>query len=536
MSNSVLRLIFYSIASLMTGYLLFLIYPNSGIGWLAWVALIPLFLVLSTCKPISGFLYSYLAGIVCNALIFYWLFEVGKYNWFHHLILVTFLGAYFAIFGLLFSLISDRSGPLKALIVAPFLWVAVEYLRANFPLLPAPWPLLAYSQYQYIKIIQIVSFTGVYGLSFLLVLFNSTLAALVLTILNRRLHQRFFKNTSMVRKTVIAMVSVAAILIAATFGYGIYVTTQPIEGQKVEIAVVQANISQDKKWDRKYSQTIMRTYSDLTTLVSKNENKPDLIIWPESATPMAITQVPTLYSEIRKLARETDTFLFLGSASHVKFRKKKNNITYQNSAFLIDPQTADRHPIYSKIILFPFGEYAPLKNYVPWSKIGVPDIGSYQPGENYTVFQVPAFQFSATICWENGFPGLVRKLVQNGAQFIVNITNEAWFGRTAAPYQFLTYNSFRAVEHRRYVVRCTNTGVSCFIDPYGRIIARVEDKNGNDIFVKGTSSHAVTAIKKKTIYTRYGDWPVWVSIVITLIFIALALMDMAFAKFRQRRE
>jgi apolipoprotein N-acyltransferase len=299
---------------------------------------------------------------------------------------------------------------------------------------------------------------------------------------------------------------------------------------------VQANIPQNKKWDPKHAQTILREYSALTTRASKNEPKPDLIVWPESATPWAITQVPTLYSKIRKLTRETGALLFLGSTSHVKFRKTNDTIVYQNSAFLIDPHAAGRPPRYDKIVLFPFGEYIPLKEYVPWNKIGIPDIGSYQKGENYTVFKGPGYQFSATICWENGFPGLVRKLVQNGAQFIVNVTNEAWFGPTAAPYQFLTYNIFRAAEHRRYVVRCTNTGVSCFIDPYGRIVDRVMDENGRTLFVQGTASHAVTPIDTKTIYTRFGDWPVWVSIGVCLVFIVLALADMIVFGFRRTRE
>jgi apolipoprotein N-acyltransferase len=128
-----------------------------------------------------------------------------------------------------------------------------------------------------------------------------------------------------------------------------------------------------------------------------------------------------------------------------------------------------------------------------------------------------------TICWENIFPDLVRKFVSNGAQFIINITNEAWFGKTAAPFQFVSMNVFRAVENRVFVVRCANTGVSCFIDPFGRIIERVKDKSGHDIFVRGVLSRSVIPLESNTFYTRYGDWLVWVCMVFSVVFILVAL-------------
>jgi apolipoprotein N-acyltransferase len=127
-----------------------------------------------------------------------------------------------------------------------------------------------------------------------------------------------------------------------------------------------------------------------------------------------------------------------------------------------------------------------------------------------------------TICWENLFSDLVRQFVKRGAQFIVNITNEAWFGETAAPYQFLSMSVFRAVENRVYVVRCANTGISCFIDPCGRVVDRVKDENGRDIFVRGIVTGSVIPLESNTIYTRYGDWLVWLSIAF-FIFILLLL-------------
>jgi apolipoprotein N-acyltransferase len=153
---------------------------------------------------------------------------------------------------------------------------------------------------------------------------------------------------------------------------------------------------------------------------------------------------------------------------------------------------------------------------------------NYSPGTEFTVFEGPSFQFGTTICWENIFADLVRKFVKNGAQFIVNITNEAWFGKTAAPYQFVSMSVFRAVENRVYVVRCANTGVSCFIDPHGRIVDRLRDTTGRDLYVQGVLTGTVIPSDYKTIYTRYGDWFVWLC-----MGSSLALLFFAFLKRNQ---
>ena len=146
------------------------------------------------------------------------------------------------------------------------------------------------------------------------------------------------------------------------------------------------------------------------------------------------------------------------------------------------------------------------------------------PGKVFTIFETPDFRFGATICWESTFPDLVRQFVKKGAQFIVNMTNEAWFGDTEAPYQFLSSTVFRAVENRVYVVRCGNTGISCFIDPYGRIVDRVKDVNGKDVFVRGVLTGSVIPLDSKTFYTQHGDWLVWLSLICSGVFLLTALL------------
>lgn len=251
----------------------------------------------------------------------------------------------------------------------------------------------------------------------------------------------------------------------------------------------------------------MEIYTRFTEEASKD--RPSLIVWPETATPGSITTNYRLGSQVFQTARQAGVPILLGSSQHQKvMAASAGPPKYRNSAFLISPPTGRYVPLqrYDKIRLFPFGEYLPLKEWIPWHRLGVSDIKGYEPGRHYKIFETASFRFATTICWENLFPEMVSRFVMNGAQFIVNITNEAWFGKTAAPYQFLSISVMRAVENRVFVVRCANTGISCFIDPRGRIVDRVKDGNGGDVFVSGFLTRSIVLMDSKTIYTRYGDW------------------------------
>jgi apolipoprotein N-acyltransferase len=224
------------------------------------------------------------------------------------------------------------------------------------------------------------------------------------------------------------------------------------------------------------------------------------------------------------IAKKAGTNLLLGSAQHQKFESKgTRKLKLSNSAYLLNPiPEIPEIRRYDKVRLFPFGEYLPYKETLPWFLIKVEDSYSYAPGKEFTVFKLPAFRFGVTICWENVFPDLFRKFVKAGAQVMINITNEAWFGRSAAPYQLLAISVFRAVENRVYVVRCANTGVSCIIDPYGKIVNRVKDERGQDIFVRGVMTGWVIPMDSKTLYTQYGDLMVWGAFIGLVLFLIVA--------------
>ena len=482
--------------------------------------MVPLLVSISGKKPHYAFFLAFICGLAFFPGIGNWLFHVRGYRLLHHVIWSTYLAIYFGLFGLAFTFIANRWGLVPSLVASPFIWVSLEYIRSNMGFMAFPWGLLSHSQHQYPAIIQIAALTGNYGVSFLLVWVNSALAAVVLFYVPSSPSKYSLKHASML--LVIGVVLITSVLL---YGYGIVL--KPIVGKEIKVSVVQGNIGQEKKWEPKYANSIMQTYGDLTREASRDQ--PDLIVWPEAATPRAITMDVRLYGQVRDIAAKAETDLLLGSTHQDKIRERAQSlIKYANSAFLICHDGKEKDQKYDKIRLLPFGEYLPFKEIVPWSYIGIPDPGSYTSGQEFTLFECPGYRFGVTICWETIFPNFVRGFVNRGAQFLVNITNEAWFGKSAAPYQFLSMNVFRAVENRVYVVRCANTGISCFIDPCGRVVGRVRDQEGEDIFVQGVLTETILAMDSKTIYTQFGDWFAWLCILVS----ALAVIATSFKRKR----
>ncbi|UCF92577.1 MAG: apolipoprotein N-acyltransferase [Desulfobacterales bacterium] len=499
--------------------MLVLAFPRFDLGFLAWFVLVPFFFVILRSKPLGGFFFSLLFGVIFYTGIFLWMFRLPKYTPLHHILLGVYLGPLSGVFGLFVSLIARRYRPATGLFAAPFIWVCLEYMRSNLSFLSLPWALLAHSQYQYPILIQIASITGVFGIGFLIVLVNSGLTILVWPVLRRPSRTISASTEPLLSRGAKALVGTAAVCFAVNLLYGYALTSKTISGSECRISVVQANIEQSKKWKKEYAAMIMETYDELTRKAS--QDKPALIVWPETATPQAMNLDRNVLVKVWQTAKAASVPLLLGSSQQRKFEENKTRtLRYQNSAFLLQPVArSTRNQRYDKIRLLPFGEYLPFNDKIPWASIGIPKIGGYVPGSEFTIFELPEYRFAVTICWENIFPDLVRRFIQDGAQFLVNITNEAWFGKTAAPYQFLSMSVFRAVENRVFVVRCANTGISCFIDPCGRVLDRVKSRNGDDIFVRGVLTASVVPQDSRTLYTQYGDWIVWFSICGAITFV-----------------
>jgi len=507
------------LASVASGVALFASQPSFDFSALAWVGLVPLLLVVSGKRPGAAFLLSYLTGGVFFLGIFDWILEISGYTWLHHGILAVYLGSYFAVFGLLFTLIRRRLGLVPALIAAPFFWIPLEYLRSSMSFMALPWALLSHSQFQNPLFIQIASLTGAYGVSFVIVLVNAGFTCFL----------AFFvplagtgKGEETRKQGRVALVSVTAMVFLFVIAYGFVKIREPLSGETVKVALVQGNIDQSRKWDPKYATEIMEVYTGLT--LEAFEGSPSLVVWPETATPRAINSDQAIYQKVKNLANSKGTHILLGSAQLQKFRVqggKKGQ--YHNSAFLIGPEKGSNNDQrYDKVRLMTFGEYLPYKEKIPWSVIGIQEVGGYLPGNQYRVLKHPQIALGVTICWENIFPEVVTEFVRNGAQCIVNITNEAWFGKTAAPYQFLSMSVFRAVEQRLYVLRCANTGISCVIDPCGRVVDRIEDSRGLDIFVRGFMNKSIVPLQSKTIYNQFGDWFAWLCVLVSILFLVVA--------------
>ncbi|PIQ84871.1 MAG: apolipoprotein N-acyltransferase [Candidatus Omnitrophica bacterium CG11_big_fil_rev_8_21_14_0_20_43_6] len=484
---------------ILSAVLLALSFSSFNLGWLAWCGFIPLFIGLENKMLRLALLVAFFWGVVFWSLTVYWLIHVTLLG---QIILILYLAIYFGLFGgiIYFS----RFLPVyRRLFFLPSSWVLLEYLR-SYLFTGLPWALIGFSQYRNLGIIQIADITGAWGVCFLVVFTNTALYL-------------FFRRQAGIK---IILIFIALLLVSLGYGF-IRLTDQPNEsnGQKqVKISVVQGNILQDLKWERRAAAFIQDRYRRLTVACAMD--KPALIIWPESSVPGLWGRDEDEFIQVLALARQLDTNLLVGAVSYF-------NQNYFNSALLVD-QTGSAVAIYSKLHLVPFGEYVPLKNIFPFLETIAP-IGDITPGREYTIFKLyPALShlgikdcqvrpcrverpqpadFGVLICFEDLFPELSRQFIKRGARFLVNITNDAWYKEGSAPYQHFAASVFRSVENRVYLARAANTGISGFIDPAGRILGIVRDAQGKEIFVEGyLSQNIYLAPVRRTIYNRYGDF------------------------------
>ena len=493
-------------------------------GWLAWAALVPLLVCISERTAKYGFLVAGVCGITFFTGFFSWLFEVHSYSIFHHALLGTlYLGPLFGVFGLFYCRITRIWGSTAALCAAPFIWVSLEYIRANFFFLAIPSAILGHTQYQHPLILQIASVTGDYGLSFLIVWVNSAITAAILRIF----HGGFLNHVSAppTRSGAIAMLSLAAAMTGIALVYGQMTLAATVDHQKIKISVLQGNIAQAKKWDPQFARFIMDTYLDLSKAAAKD--RPSLIVWPEAATPGFILKKMNLLGQTKDLILETKTHYLIGSSEYPKFKKPVSDKKKTSNSALFFAPDAKLRGQYLKIRLFPFAEYVPYEKTFRWPEFIVPEERrrSHVAGQEFNLFDVDGARFGTVICWEIAFPALFRKFVKDGADFMINITNEAWFRESSYSYQYVAISVLRAVENRVSIARAANTGVSCIIDPFGRVTDTLKDKAGKVLFIKGYLTRDIALSRHKTFYTAYGDVFAY-----SVLFIAAAMLVISFVK------
>ncbi|MFC1548373.1 apolipoprotein N-acyltransferase [Candidatus Omnitrophota bacterium] len=472
----------------LSGILGSLAFPPFELTFLGWVCLIPFLLFIKGDRPKENFLYAYLTGVVFFGLLTYWLVNVTIPGM---IILVLILSVFYGLFGLIAGYAFKYS---MNLLILPFVWVVLEFIRGNI-FTGFPWGLLGYSQYTNINLIQIADITGVYGVSFLIVVFNVAMLGV-------------FKRS----KRKIAHMMIALLFILVSTSYGIYRQQNMKDWGSAKISVVQGNVPQNLKWDPAFAKEIVKEYTGLTKEAALD--KPDIIIWPETAYPYLFTKGGGEAEEVNALSKKLGIPILAGVVS-------LEGDDYYNSAVLFNGKS-EISAKYDKLHLVPFGEYVPFKKSLSFLRkyIDKP-IGDFEKGSSYTLFPVTSarsstgsdgalmrttnfFKFGALICFEDAFPYISREFVKKGAGFLVNMTNDAWFGETAAPRQHMQASVFRAVENRVPVVRAANTGISCFIDYTGNIISRVR-KGQQDIFIGGFATDEIKVSRVRTYYTVYGD-------------------------------
>lgn len=493
----------------LSGAITALCFPKFNFFFFAWVCLIPFLFVLLKKRPWPSFFLGFASGFVYYAILLYWIPAVPAHygnlspwlSFLIYLLLVILMALSWSGFALLFSIVR-LPFPRSAFILAPFIWVSFEYIY-TYLLTGFPWGLLGYSQVKNLAFLQTASVTGVYGLSFVLVLFQSFF---VLSISNRK-RAPFF-------------LALAVVLVIHSAGlFSLKTPAQTKDAFKA--AVLQGNVSSDIYWDRISPEEIdglFKQHLELSRQAYLQGAR--LIVWPEFSVPLCFSCSEPLYRHFKEnlyqFVQEIKCTLLLGTNETTS---EGGELRFHNTALCLSPDLSMTQ--YYKMHLVPFGEYTPYKKIFSFIESVTHAIGDVTPGKQHVLHSFEGSKFGSPICYEVIFPSLVRAFTKKGAQFLVTITNDGWYGKSPAPYQHFLIAVFRAVENRRFLLRAATTGISGFVDPYGRVLSRSE------LMTQTYLTGEVIPTNKLSFYTRYGDILPALSLTLTVIFFILALAKRA---------
>ena len=481
--------------AVLSGVLLALSFPKFGHGAVAWVALAPLMLALAQSSGgLDAFRLGYITGAVSSVGIVYWTaLVVVQYGGLSLPVGIGVMGllclalALFpSLFGWMVGAWRRAFGP-PALLLAPLAWVATEILRAH-TLFNFSWCLLGYSQHANLPVIQIARYGAVYGVSFVVA---SVSAVLAYGVTETRPGPR--------RAAAVG----TAVLVAAVLAHGFWWLSRPVpESGRVRVGLVQAAILQDDKWAPQKAWENIDLHLALTRRAAEQGAR--LVVWPESAVPFYFDRSPPLAAELQDLVRQRGIYLIFGNDD--RETKDERNERFWVGAKMLTPE-GDLGLRYHKIRLVPFGEYVPIQSVLTLggrvSAKVVRQVADFTPGEEYSTGLVDGHRIGTFICYEAIFPDAVREFAAGGAELLVNITNDAWYGRTSAPYQHMAMATLRAVENGKYLVRAANTGITAVVDPRGRVLERTA------LFDRTLVVREVPFVPGLTFYARYGDVFAW---------------------------
>lgn len=462
---------------------LILAFPPISFGFLAWVGLVPFFFTLENSDWKSTFKKGFLLGVLVAIGTLYW---IGWATWVGFGFVLCIWPLYWASFALLLHFAIRVLGR-KAFWWAPIFWTLMEWFSSLGPL-AFPWNGLAYTQTQMPVFIQWASLTGALGISYWIVGLNVLLFFLV------QARERIFRMR----------LSLACLLVVGIpLLYGVHVLTHKEKSYPLlKVALVQGNVDPYKKWSESFLDSNFVIYDRLTRKLKSGSV--DLIVWPETATACFLRHRFVYLNWVKFLADTLHAPILTGTLDY-EWKENQTPAMF-NSAILVHPQTWNLD-MYRKMRLVPFSERVPFSEHFPgvvsFLQKYIPEIGNYSPGDSLVVFSFYAntvrqkHTFSTVICYESVFPYLIQQFVSKGAEFLVIITNDGWFGNTSGPRQHAQIAVLRAIETRRWIVRCANTGISEVIDPWGRITASTP-WNEEAILVSG-----ISPLSRRTFFVQY---------------------------------
>jgi apolipoprotein N-acyltransferase len=513
-----------------------LAFPKFEMHCLAWIGLVPFLRQLYQCGPKQGFWIGLVFGWVFFYLNLLWLNQLYAFNpWIVAgvpimALIFSFFGP--ALFGLLAALILPHRGWLRFFCV-PALWTALEVLRAQTEL-AFPWLYLGHTQVNSPVMIQVCDLTGVAGVSFVIMLVNQALADSYRFILRKNETGAY---RSIVPKWAVAVLSVLAVAGYGQWRLGLGGSSEPQASPEkpFRVAILQPAVEQQRKFasyahdDPAVQVTIQKQMNEeLLTQLKKarrscettSESLPGLYVLPESAlTNDYFNLIPNLQEMVRQWAVAAGAPIFLGAnrvAGTVVNDRLSDDARFYNSAYLVDPEKGvDVAGAYDKQRLVPFGEYAPFLGRIPGFQQYVLQLGSFSMGDTARIFQVGGKKFGCLICFESCFPSLMRKFEASDPDWMTIITNDAWYKLSSGPRRHQTQAIFRAVETRRPIVRAANTGISCVVDPWGRVLKSLPLNEEEPTQILATVPPRPAWIKgKQTFYMRHGEWFAWLCVAI----------------------
>ncbi len=476
--------------------------PPYDVHVLAWVGLSPLLFAMRQGAPLKAGFLAFLFGACFAAGAFFWSRSVESVSLSNILVFLLLMGLYSFAFGYTYRLLAEFRESWMVF-GAPALWVSVETLRSNLDFLAWPWNLLGHSQHLFLQVIQVADVTGVYGVSFVIVMVNQVLSEVPGLFTPGRTPMHLDRQVASARGSWSLRLLVTVLVLGAVFSYGTNRMARPVGDRHIRVALVQANVVARDDMPLADQRQHLLAYERVT--MEAAQGRPHLIVWPSSSLPAAMSASRMVRFTVSRLAQRAGCPLLVGGAGYEKLKPREERfLPYSNSEFLIAPSGRIMGQ-YNKIRLLPFNETVPLSGIITWPRWITTARESFIAGDKYTLFEVDGARFGTPICWENMFSDLFRRFVRDGANFMVSVSNEAFMGSTGGAHQSLAINCFRAVENRVAVVRATTTGVSAFIGSNGAIVERVADSSGSDLFVSGYLVRDVPLSDAKTFYTLHGD-------------------------------